>query len=78
METINISIEVPLGVNLNLAVLKSKITEYAKSLVKSQVASQTDEVANAMTYIKSLAVPGGEHAPVEEDGIESLVLEKYI
>lgn len=67
METINISIEVPLGLNLNLAAIKSKVTEYAKSLIKSQAASDADDMTDAMKYIKSLAVPGGEHAPIEND-----------
>lgn len=77
MQTLNINIDIPQGVTFDLASIKRKVTEYAQNLIFISLEKTEQpvdvEMAKAMDFIESLAVPGGKDIPVADDGVVALV-----
>lgn len=81
MQTLNFSIEIPQTNGIDLGLIKQKVKEYAVQLLSvgstSHDVAQEVELDRAMQFMDSLVVSGGKSIPVEEDGVESLVAQKF-
>lgn len=82
MQTLDFSIDIPKGNTMNLVLLKEKVIEYANRLLsRNQYAdapdSMDEDFEEALRFVESLAVKGGENIPVEDDGCAALVELKY-
>ena len=82
MQTLDFSIDIPKGNTMNLVLLKEKVIEYANSLLsRGQYADTPNcmdkDLEEALRFVESLAVKGGENIPVEDDGCAALVELKH-
>lgn len=79
MQTLNFSIDIPQDRVINVAQIKQRIMDFATQLlnVRTDQDNENEDMERAMRFIDTLAVPGGENIPVNEDSIDSLVEQKY-
>ena len=82
MQTLDFSIDIPKGNTMNLVLLKEKVIEYANRLLSrgqyvDTPKSNDNDFEEAMRFVESLAVKGGNNIPVEDDGCAALVELKY-
>lgn len=81
MQTLSINIELPQGKSIDLASIREKVKDYVQHLIMISpnvvAGKESADMADALAFIDSLAVPGGENIPVEDDGKEAVVELKY-
>lgn len=83
MAAMNIAVDIPVNPHFNVDMFRHRLQDYAAMLVimmtqeSRKEKKSTSDSAEALAFIQSLAIKGGERIPADVNPVDCYIEEKY-